>query len=159
MNDEVLGFTRVIVPVYTHVFPDGSNLHISTEPLRQMLLMFEQSPKSRIPRFQLAIDLKGFWQLYESNSFDPHRVMELKKRDPKTLDPVIYGLWADQPDPQRANGFLMDGRHRYALAALRGQKSIDAWLIPEACWRDFVMDGKQMTAQELRDLPIRKRNY
>ena len=142
-------------PVYTHVLPNGTNINIRVEPIRRMLLMFERNPAQRIPTTQVEVQLREFWTMYHNNEFDPHRVMELARRDPKTLDPVIWGIWDDPAD----GGFLMDGRHRYALAALWGRKTIDAWLVPATVWRDFTIDQKPMTMEEFRDLPIRKRDY
>lgn len=139
--------------VYTHVLPDGTNLNINVEAIRSLLRRMPNAPIVKV-----ELNLRDFWTMYHGNEFDPHRVMELKRRPPSSLEPCIWGLWGD--DLSKLSGFLMDGRHRYALAILRGQKEIPAYIIPESVWRDFLIDSLlQYTQDQLRDSPVPKRNY
>ena len=79
-----------------------------------------------------------------------------KRRD--RLDPVIYcedGFTDGIPDVM-----LVDGHHRYVLAAALKRPAIEAVLVLKEFWKPFQIVGLvDVSAGLLKAIPVHKRNY
>lgn len=137
--------------VFTHVLPDGSNVCIWAERLRQHCLKVKPevfwTPVTQVQAVKLIAD----------NTVDKARVMDIAKRS--HWDPIIYckdGTFTNSlPDV-----FLVDGHHRYVAAAACKVGMIEAWVLEVEFWAPFKATGLSViTAERLKSLPITRRDY
>lgn len=143
-------------PVYTWVADDGSNIHIASRLLRDWCM-------KRQPRVELMpVDHDFAASFLRENTVDPMRVLQLSVECDlgiRKLDPIIlcqrgtytHGL----PDVM-----LVDGHHRYVLAAMKEWPVIPCYnLIPHQWKRFRVVDCPDVTKDQLAASPITQRNY
>jgi prepilin-type processing-associated H-X9-DG protein len=144
----------VVLPsqLYTFVDNDGNNIHVNAIALREWCI------KNKPEIFWIPMKYEVAVQMVHDNSVSQKRVKELSKR--KDLDPIIMvkdGTFGDNGGP---NVLLVDGHHRYFLAACRKQAVIEGHVLEEAQWRPFQLhDLPKVTKEELIATPITKRNY
>lgn len=140
-------------PIYTFVADDGTNTHIDSKLLREWCL----SNKSSLEVFATPVDPKLALRFQDENIISPVRVFELWHR--RDLDPVIYcksGTFTDG----RPDVMLVDGHHRYTLAAAKAWPVIPAYILELNQWKPFQIDGlPDLTVDFLRAMPITSRNY
>jgi hypothetical protein len=138
--------------VFSFVCDDGTNIHVNAGALR--LWCIENKPE--ICWLPLNYDLMKIFKT--DNTVSSERIVELSKR--KDLDPIIMVKDGTIGSNGHPNAILVDGHHRYALACLRGQKYIEGYFLEEAQWRPFQIFGlRDVTAEDLRNSPVTKRDY
>lgn len=146
----VLAFERREVFTFIDV-KTGENTHIDSGGLREWCAANREKLKVEMVPVDKEI-ARSFLELDNSVS-EAH----LKKvAGLKELDPIIFGM-----SGTFSNGapdvMLVDGHHRYYLAALAwGMEAIPAYVLERAQWEPFRMQLQDMTAEELRDLPPSK---
>lgn len=151
--------TRLITrPVFTYVQDDGTNINLDVVNLRAWCLTHvghTHGPKLvRIPVEEVIAR-----HFINDNIASLDRVTELSKRHLALLDPVILCRHGFNPDGTQRDMYV-DGHHRYVLAYMLHMKVLPAFFLESAQWSPFQIEGvPTMTKQELRDLPITKRNY
>jgi hypothetical protein len=138
-------------PIYTFVGKDGTNVHVDSGALRKWCL------KTNREAVRTPVDRVLAKSFVKNNAISKDRLLELWHRT--DLDPVIFCLDGNFTNG-RPDGYLVDGHHRYALFAIRRQPIILAWFIHVGEWEQFkVINIKDLTEQELKDMPIQKRSY
>ena len=136
--------------IYTFVGDDGSNISIASDLLRQHCI------KRGYKRHIVPVDVAFFWAFLEQNAISIDRIKELSQRPRIHEDPVIFCM---TPEGQH-EGLLVDGHHRYALACVRGQKHITAWMLQPERWKPFQILGlEDLTKEQLSRIPLNPRNY
>jgi hypothetical protein len=138
-------------PVFTFVGNDGSNVNIHSGRLREAVL------RSKLKVTLVPIDLEIAHSYVKENCVRIDRVKELAKR--KNLDPIIYcedGFTDGIPDVM-----LVDGHHRYVMAALlQHLPVIPAVICLKEFWKPFQIIGlEDVSADLLRAIPVLKRYY
>ena len=142
---------RLLKPVFTFIDNNGENVHIDTDGLREWCL----ANKPEV--FNLPLNYAFAATFIPDNCITLDRFRELSKR--KHLDPIIMAK-----DGTETNGapncILVDGRHRFFLACLRKQYSIEGHLLEVEQWKPFQMHNlPSITKEQLRRSPMLKRNY
>ena len=140
------------VHIFTSVDQDGNNTNIDVTGLYAWC-------QANKPEVFLLPMLPGLAGEYIGNKIvDLDRVKELKRR--RHLTPIIMckdGTYGDDGAP---NVLLVDGHHRYVLAALMERKHFKAHMLEEEQWRPFQLHGlPTMTQEQLLATPNRKRDY
>lgn len=139
-------------PIYTFVAHNGQNTHVAAKRIRDWCL--ETQPE----RFVVPVEQKLAAQFLRENAVLPARLKELMKfgkdglpSDMKDWEPLIFcqdgGYSEERPDV-----LLVDGHHRYAVAAALGAPTILAWCLTQEQWRPFEIVGlHEYSQQELID--------
>lgn len=138
--------------VFAHVEEDGTNIHICVDKLRDFL----QKEDFEVKKMPVE---KGFVQeIIDTKAVSlPHieKLLDSYAKGLRKLEPIIvavHGGTAEVPDV-----LLVDGHHRYVMAAFCGASHIPAYLVPEIIWRRFQVEGlPTLTRQELIDSPVIK---
>lgn len=138
-------------PVYTFVADDGTNTHIAVRPLREFCFT------SGLEVFQAPVEAKIANMLLRENSVSPARLRELVGRE---LDPIIYAKDGTSTDGA-PDVMLVDGHHRYVLAAAAKMPYILAYFLEESQWRPFEIKSPLLdtTREALIATPILPRKY
>lgn len=139
--------------VYHHIRSDGTNIYLDTGAIYDACLTLPQPSTRILIEFEIAV-----W-LHEHNCLDRARVLELSLRDPSTVfdTPLIVGTFNRPIDDE--THMVIDGRHRYTLAATRGLQYLPCHIIPEDAWRMYEVRGPHITRDELRSHPVNPRRY
>ena len=141
--------------IYTFVKPDGPNVHIDSEGLRQWTL------QAKPEVVEVPIDREIALGFLRDNVISSRRVMELMQGY-TTLTPMIF---AKDGTISVANGgpnvMLVDGHHRYACYAAVGLKFAPAHVLERAEWEPFRIEDEWLNTTEagLKALPVTVRNY
>lgn len=142
-------------PVYTFVANDGTNTHIHAGRLRAYL-------QSQNHEIILAPVRKALAQRFlAENAISMERVAELTARQLALApdappDPIIL---CHTPGGQNEY-MLVDGHHRYFIAAFANRAWIHSWLVEPDIWEAFqVINLRDLTQAELNAAPLGKRNY
>jgi hypothetical protein len=147
--------------IYTFVSPEGENISIHAGRLRQWQLA--RTPR---PEWSLAPISPALAQRFDRENVTSRgriatmigRIRAL--RNPFWIEPILFAADGTFTDAGAPNVLLVDGHHRYAAFAVLGLPMIPAWIIPPSEWEPFRITGlPDVTAQELRDLPITPRDY
>ena len=136
--------------IYTFVKPDGTNVHIDSEGLRQWTL------QAKPEVVEVPIDREIALGFLRDNVISSRRVMELMQGY-TTLTPMIFA----SESGVTSNVMLVDGHHRYACYAALGLEFAPAHLLARAEWEPFRIEheGLNVTQAELKALPVTTRNY
>lgn len=137
---------------FTHILPDGTNINIAVDALRDQLNAMSW------PVRPTQVDPSREAVFRSNNTFSQERVDELRKRP--NLEPIICGVWGNEFNPDALSGFLIDGTHRYMLAIQLKMASIPTWIVPEALWRPYELSGlPPLSSEALASIPNLKRSY
>lgn len=138
--------------IYTFIDDDGKNIHIDSVALREWCM------KTKPEIFLLPMNYKVAKDFYHDNVISVARVKELMKRD--HLDPIIMVKDGTTGKNGYPNAMLVDGHHRYYLAYKQGKKFIEGYFLELFQWKPFQLHGlPSITKDQLRDVPITKRDY
>ena len=137
--------------IYTYVDPEGNNIHIDSEKLRQWCADNASSLEVVATPLNESIALS----FLDNNVVDFHHLIEVRGMD--KWDPIIYcadGTYS------KVNGgpnvILADGHHRYFCAWTMGAEWVPAYVLEPAQWHPFQIDGlPQVTEEELRRAPTK----
>jgi hypothetical protein len=143
--------------VYMFVGEDGVNIHIDTPALRTWI-------KINTPKIVYTpVETEMAETFFTENVVSKERIIELAKRfytNGKEPDPVIFACDGTYGDNDGPNVMLVDGHHRYALAAALGIPHIKAYLIQVEQWKPFqIKDIPELTREALINMPPTKRHY
>lgn len=136
-----------LAEVYTNVAPNGANVHIAIQALRE-----EIKRVKLIPEF-MPVDDHYAGQLVLTKIVSERLVVDglarsLKLKRHPVSEPVIYAV------DDRNIRTLIDGHHRYVMAAAIHMKRIPAYICYPALYRQFVLDDlPDLTQAELRASP------
>lgn len=141
--------------IYSFVAHDGTNTHIDCSRLREWCL----ANVPTLNRGLAPVDAALAQQFVQENVVDLDRVFQLQHK--AHLDPIIY---CEDGTFSEINGgpnvMLVDGHHRYALAALMRRTHIPAFLITLEQWTPFqIINHPDLTEEYLRATPVTKRHY
>lgn len=153
-------------PVYTWVADHcGTNIHIDAKRLREWVI--KRKPKQHIT----PVDPEFAAGFIANNAVDPIRVLQLMvevEMGARKLDPIILcqletdklealGLKFSHKPP---DAILVDGRHRYTIAAIKKWPFIPCHLLQVQQWWRFRITGHPDFTQEvLKAAPLGQRNY
>lgn len=149
--------------IFTHVLPDGENIHIHAGRLRQRLV---SNPAFDHQRKLIPCDPRVAHRWIADNIVSPNRVVELLKRHERLevlrrMEAVILCTDRD-PDPETGlpDQFFVDGHHRYVMCSILRLPHVPAYLVPWDFWQPYRITGlPPMTRDQLLSLPITKRSY
>lgn len=149
-------------PVYHYIRDDGTNLVIHAGRLRQWCIDQGDS----LPLIDVPISKEQSHSYIRDNVVSRDRVKELHDRYKRgeNLSHMIFAasspiIWAKE-GPYVDHVMHVDGHHRYVLYSSLGLKFVPSWLVEPSQWSPFIVTGvATLTKQELRDLPITRRNY
>lgn len=137
--------------IYTFIDNEGNNVNIASERLYQWCCA------ARPEMVLVPVEPRIARKFQEDNVIDMTRVIELACR--KYLDPIIFAK-CETSTNGGPDVMLVDGHHRYALAAAMRLSVIPAYVLEPAQWHPFrVKDLIPITQDQLRDIPITKRSY
>lgn len=148
-------------PVYTFIERGtGRNITIATRPLREWLAA---PGPALIEQGDTPIDRDFALSFFRDNIVSRARITELMAHHAShpnhTFDPIIYGHRGTYTN-NAPDVMLIDGHHRYVIAALTRHTSIPAYLLTVAQWQQFEVIGlPDITEAQLRNTPIIPRNY
>lgn len=140
--------------IYTFVRNDGRNIHIHSPRLRSHCLQMNYKP------ILAPVDTKLAQSFLRDNIVSPWRIKQLMEKisEDKALEPIIlckteaYGHPCDLHTPEV---LLVDGHHRYTIAALAKSPVIIAWLLELHQWQPFTVIGiPDYTNEALKAEPI-----
>jgi hypothetical protein len=138
--------------IFTFVADDGENVHIDSEALR----LWCKLAKPEVFWIPLKYELAK--EFVRDNVISVERVAELSKR--KDLDPIIMVKDGTIGENGHPNAMLVDGHHRYYLACLAKLEVIPGHFLEVDQWKPFKLNGiPSVTADQLRRMPVTKRNY
>lgn len=144
-------------PIYTHVLPDGRNIHIHSGRLREWCLRMED----RLPCMFVPIEKLLAKRYVTENIVSKDRVIELMARISKgeRMDPAIY-VKDGHYTHGRPDVLHVDGHHRYVAGAALGHPEILSWVLEPSQWKPFrIVHIRDFTHQELIDIPVTPRSY
>lgn len=148
--EDVLG----LKDIYSFVDAEtGENVHISAVHLTRWLV--ETKHEVVYTPVQQAL-LQTF---VDDNAISPSALERLIVHLARgyEVEPIVYCMTGTFTDG-RPDVMLVDGRHRYALFALRRAPVIPSYLVERKDWEPFRIEGlKDLTAQELRMIPPKGR--
>jgi hypothetical protein len=138
-------------PIYSFVASDGTNTHIASARLRVWCL--EQTTLERV---YVPVEQQLAAQFISENIVSGTRVGQLVRTLPSRVEdwePLIFAK-DGQTTRGRPDVMLVDGHHRYVLAALASVAPL-AWVLEPEQWRPFqIADYITLTQEELREMPI-----
>jgi hypothetical protein len=138
-------------PIFTFVSHDGTNVNIHPGRLREEVL------RKKPEVIMTTVDKDIAYSYVENNCVSLYRVRELATRR-TSREPIIYcedGFTDGIPDVM-----LVDGHHRYVLAATQGLTVIRSVLLLKEFWKPFQIIGTdKISAAFLKAIPVHKRNY
>jgi hypothetical protein len=139
--------------IYTFIDREGVNTHIDSVGLREWCLA--NKPET----FWVPIDPKLARSFLRNNTISTERVLQLLEKP--SLDPII--LVKDGTNSLKNGGpnvMLVDGHHRYYFANACRMTMIPGHVLEVEQWRPFIVEGvPPLTQEQLRNMPIMKRNY
>ena len=140
-------------PIYSFVSHNGENIHIDSRALREWCIKQPNLEVVGVP-----VDLTLAHTFLKENAVIPSRLEELARR--VHLDPVIFCMDGKYTDG-KPDVLLVDGHHRYFLAAYNNLKYVPSHVLTPAQWKPFRIVGHpDMTIEELRCSPaFSRRNY
>lgn len=136
--------------IYTFIERDtGRNIHVDSELLRQWCA----ANRSTLEVVLTPVEERIAKTFLTGNVIDVDHVVEVGQM--KHLDPIIYGI-----TEIGANGhpdvLLIDGHHRYFLAAVKGEPLIPSYLLKPEQWKPFEIIGlPSQTEDELIATPTK----
>lgn len=145
-------FPDPLEAIYTFVAHDGTNTHVAAKRLRDWCV------RTQPERFVVPVDRALAESFIRDNAVLPARIKQLMAKNglPDNMlnwEPVIF--CQDGGAEGRPDVMLVDGHHRYVVAAAIKSPNILAWCLTEEQWRPFEIVGlHEYTAQELIDEPI-----
>lgn len=74
--------------------------------------------------------------IIDRHGLEPARMASMKRREAK--EPVIVLIWPS------GTHVLCDGGHRRWFWASRGKHTLKGWAVPEAVWRNFILDERSV---------------
>lgn len=143
--------------IYTFIDNAGVNTHIDSENLRLWCL---KTPKLEL--FNIPIQTAVAVEMVHINVISLDRFLELRRRKHQRehFDPIIMVKDGTIGSNGRPNVMLVDGHHRYFIAASDNEPYIEGWILEVAQWKPFQIKSQiNLTQQQLIDLPPTKRNY
>jgi len=139
--------------IFTYVDDDGTNTHIHAARLREWCLKTKG-----LEIFNIPISKSLARKYLVENRVARERVQQLTAEHLK--EPMIFckdGTFDIRGYP---DVFHVDGHHRYVWHAMMKNEFALAWVLDVEQWQDFKVVGMPaITAQQLIDIPILKRNY
>jgi len=139
----------------------GENWHVHVPLLREYIAKRQASAKPFDVKLA-PVDESFARTFLDDNSVDLQRVIQLGVEvtsGKRKLDPIILcerGTYTNgNPDV-----LLVDGHHRYCLCAMAGEQFIPCFCLSMHQWKRFrIVGAPDMNVDQLRDIPILKRNY
>lgn len=139
--------------IYTYISPEGANTHIDSEGLYS----WTQTHASELEIFSVPLDHSLAQRFIRENTVSQQRIWELLSKP--TLTPVIFckdGTFTEG----RPDVLLVDGHHRYVLGSICRAEFIPGFVLEEAQWRPFQLEGlPPLTKAELQAIPLSPRSY
>ena len=144
--------------VFSFVGNDGANVHVDVTGLRAWVA----DHLKELEIVFVPVDFKMAQRYVAENTVVLARVaelaMRLAARDVTAQEPLLYlatGTFTNgAPDVMHA-----DGHHRYVMWAGMYFDHAPAILLSPAQWEPFRIALPDLTAEELRALPVARRNY
>lgn len=146
------------IQIYTFIDNDGVNIHIDSDNLRLWCL----KNIAALELFSIPIREGIAVEMVKNNVLSLDRVLELRQRRLKgeRFDPVIMVKDGTTGSNGAPNVMLVDGHHRYFIAASDKEPIIKGWVLEIEQWKPFQVEPSiKLTQQQLIDLPPTKRNY
>lgn len=126
--------------IYTHVFPDGRNIHIASGLLRKWCLANNPEIVMAPVRQELGRTFR------ETNAVDLRRVRGLTPA--QRSEPIIF--CATGYNNGIPNVLLVDGHHRYYRALIENERWIKSWILTPPEWAPFIIeDAPQITYKQM----------
>jgi hypothetical protein len=119
--------------IFTHIADDGTQTMFAVE----RMVKWCADTRQRIYETPVDVDFAKF--CLERRGIEQHRLNRLTALD--LIVPVLYCEWPD------GSHLLVDGHHRYVLAARLGRKTIRGHVLKERQWRPFVVEGAAPVSQ------------
>lgn len=141
-------------PIYTFIDNEGTNINIASARLRVWC-------KENKPEIVLTpVDRKLARTFITENCVSRVRCAQLLRMPKHLMDPILFALAPPDRPSGKPYGYLVDGHHRYVCHAAAGYPEIFAHMLTPAQWHPFQVEGlKDLTKQQLRDIPILPRHY
>lgn len=145
--------------IYTFVTHSGENIHIFAGGLRLHCL-----ESKTLEIFIVPVNFEMGQRLLRDNIISPVRAQELYTRfqsSKEGIEPVIFCKDGTLSETNgQPNVMLVDGHHRYFLAASLKVPLIAAYVLEPEDWQPFQISGLPDTTQAaLQAAPITKRSY
>lgn len=142
--------------VYTFVYEGGETIHIDSHGL----FGWCRDHAAELETFRVPVDHDLAREYIAKDVVALERVKEIHKRGPDFFTPIILCRDNKEAPGEGASIMLVDGHHRYVLFSLGGHDTIPAYVLEQAQWRPFQINGlPAMTQEEVLSRPVHKRSY
>lgn len=134
--------------IFTHVFPDGTNLHIAVDRLERAIYALPKRPSITY----IPVDPAFALSCVRQNAVNHARCQELSRllaTGRRKFKPVFIALDGTIADNGKPNGIFIDGRHRYVVAAAMHSPVIPAFLLEPSIWHPYRIELPSLTQAEL----------
>ena len=137
--------------LYTHVQPDGTNIHINVDSLLAAI------KAAQLEVVLVPVEMRVVRAFIDGNAISARRMMQLTPE--QLFQPIIYGYDGTRDKAGRGNVLMIDGHHRYARAASDGLPLIRSYVVERYFWEAHRLELPAMTQEELRNLPPHAVSY
>jgi hypothetical protein len=123
---------------------DGSLLHFASTRLRLYLESIDY------PITECVLTPEWVETTSRQSGIEPDHFARIIAQGDRRLDkPIILAAWSD------GSHLTVDGSHRLVLRYHLGRSFVNAYLVPETIWRDFLIEGapgeKEMWVRHLKE--------
>lgn len=144
-----------ITTVFTHVDDvTKENRHFCTG-----IMNIAPSITSIVP-VNVPVDQTFARWMLKNRGAEQHRLLELMSMPTKDMynwRPILVAeMRARPPHYPDKSQLIIDGTHRYIVAAIRGLHSIPARIVPEVLWHQYLLEPNalaHMSEQEVQEMP------
>lgn len=117
---------------YTFTPDDGSEeINIWSGRLRKALLQYAMDKV-----IYLTFPVQPMEEIYRNHGIEQAHMATMTAEE--AAEPVIVGLWPD------GTHILIDGAHRRAWHALRGNNVLRGWAVPYELWNKFTFKAEDV---------------